>query len=253
MWGGAFPIICTSATLSNSGTFSYLKSRLGLDECADLILGSPFDYKKQVLLYVPDDLEEPSDKPEYADKLTAYIQELIEASAGRAFLLFTSYRMLNAVFDRLIEKVEYRLLKQGDMSNQQLIQEFREDDSSVLLGVHSFWEGVDVKGDKLSCVIIDKLPFAVPDNPTTKARCSKIEENGGNWFKEYSIPQAQIRLKQGFGRLIRTENDRGVVAIMDSRIHNKFYGKEFMKYLPHCRGTKKIEKAKEFLSSPTED
>ena len=253
LWGGAFPIICTSATLSNSGTFSYLKSRLGLDECADLILGSPFDYKKQVLLYVPDDLEEPSDKPEYADKLTAYIQELIEASAGRAFLLFTSYRMLNAVFDRLIEKVEYRLLKQGDMSNQQLIQEFREDDSSVLLGVHSFWEGVDVKGDKLSCVIIDKLPFAVPDNPTTKARCSKIEENGGNWFKEYSIPQAQIRLKQGFGRLIRTENDRGVVAIMDSRIHNKFYGKEFMKYLPHCRGTKKIEKAKEFLSSPTED
>ena len=147
--------------------------------------------------------------------------------------------MLNSVFDRIIDEVPFRLLKQGDMSNERLIKDFREDDNTCLMGVHSFWEGVDVKGERLSCVIIDKLPFAVPDNPTHKARCAKIEADGGNWFRDYAIPQAQIRLKQGFGRLIRTKNDRGVVAIMDSRIHTKFYGKEFMRYLPHCQAQRR--------------
>jgi len=117
------------------------------------------------------------------------------------------------------------------------------------MGVHSFWEGVDVKGERLSCVVIDKLPFAVPDTPTNQARCDQIEKEGGNWFKDYSIPQAQIRLKQGFGRLIRTKSDCGVVAILDSRIHKKFYGKEFLRYLPHCKGTKKIERVREFLGT----
>ena len=135
------------------------------------------------------------------------------------------------------------------MSNERLIKEFREDPEACLMGVHSFWEGVDVKGERLSCVIIDKLPFAVPDTPTNKARCERIEREGGNWFGEYSVPQAQIRLKQGFGRLIRTKSDYGVVAILDTRIHKKFYGKEFLKYLPRCKGTKNVSKIRSFLSS----
>lgn len=249
LWGGVESVICTSATLSNSGTFCYIKGRLGVGDCSERILGSPFDFKSQALLYVPDDLEFPSEKREYADSVAARIKELLLASGGRAFLLFTSYRMLNAVYERLVDDVPFRLLKQGEMSNERLTQAFREDETTCLMGVHSFWEGVDVKGERLSLVIIDKLPFAVPDSPTHKARCEAIEREGGNWFRDYAIPQAQIRLKQGFGRLIRTKTDYGVVAILDSRIHKKFYGKEFLRYLPHCRGTKRVAKVREFLGT----
>lgn len=250
VWGTIDSVVCTSATLSNSGTFCYTKKRLGVEETGEAILGSPFDFDSQALLYVPDDLEFPSEKDEYADSVAARIKELLIAAKGRAFMLFTSYRMLNAVFNRLVDDVPYRLLRQGEMSNERLIQEFREDDNTCLMGVHSFWEGVDVKGERLSLVVIDKLPFAVPDHPIHKARCEAIEREGGNWFRDYSIPQAQIRLKQGFGRLIRQKTDYGVVAILDSRIHKKFYGREFLRYLPHCRGTKKIERVREFLASP---
>ena len=249
LWDSVPSTVCTSATLSNSGSFNYIRSRLGTPPCNELILDSPFDFRTQSLVYVPDDLEFPSEKPEYADAVAERIKELLIAAGGRAFLLFTSYRMLNAVFDRLDGDVPFRLLKQGEMSNDRLIKEFREDDETCLMGVHSFWEGVDVKGERLSCVIIDKLPFAVPDSPVHKARCDQIEQQGGNWFSDYSIPQAQIRLKQGFGRLIRTKTDRGVVAILDSRIHKKYYGKQFIKYLPTCRGTKNLSSAKEFLES----
>jgi len=249
LWGSIDSIVCTSATLSNSGTFKYIKSRLGAPDCAELILGSPFDFKNQALLYVPDDLEPPSDKPEYADAVAERIRELLLASNGRAFILFTSYRMLNEVYNRLFGSVPFRLLKQGDMSNERLIEEFREDTNTCLMGVHSFWEGVDVKGERLSCVIIDKLPFSVPDTPINRARCEQIEREGGNWFTEYAIPQAQIRLKQGFGRLIRTKTDVGVVAILDVRIRSKYYGKEFVRCLPQCRGTKDIEIVREFLGT----
>ncbi len=247
LWNSIDSIICTSATLSNSGTFCYLKSRLGAPDSNELILGSPFDFKHQALLYVPDDLDQPSEKTEYADAVSDRIREILIAAGGRAFLLFTSYRMLNEVFNRLQDRLPFRLLRQGEMSNERLIKEFREDESTCLMGVHSFWEGVDVKGERLSCVIIDKLPFSVPDTPTNKARCAQIEAEGGNWFAEYAIPQAQIKLKQGFGRLIRTKTDCGVVAILDSRIHHKYYGREFLRYLPHCPGTKKVERIREFL------
>lgn len=249
LWDKMDSVICTSATLSNSGTFCYIRNRLGAPDCGEAILGSPFDFQSQALLYVPDDFDEPSEKPEYADAVAGRIKEILIAAKGRAFLLFTSYRMLNAVFDRLVSSVPFRLLKQGEMSNQRLLKEFRESEDTCLMGVHSFWEGVDVKGERLSCVVIDKLPFAVPDSPIHKARCDAIEQEGGNWFKEYSIPQAQIRLKQGFGRLIRTQSDRGVVAILDSRIHRKYYGREFLRHLPRCPGTKKINRVKEFLYS----
>lgn len=249
LWGNAESVICTSATLSNSGTFGYVKKRLGIQESDEVILGSPFNFREQALLYVPDDLDMPSERPEYADEVSDRIRELLLAAKGRAFALFTSYRMMNAVFDRLVDNVPFRLLRQGEMSNDRLIKEFREDDNTCLMGVHSFWEGVDVKGERLSCVIIDKLPFSVPDTPTNKARCEQIEREGGNWFTDYAIPQAQIKLKQGFGRLIRTKTDCGVVAILDVRIHKKFYGKEFLKYLPHCPGTKRLPKVREFLGS----
>jgi ATP-dependent DNA helicase DinG len=247
LWERIDSVVCTSATLSNSGTFSYIKSRLGVPNCDELILGSPFDYRSRVLLYVPEDLDDPSETPEYADKLSQRIGDILLASRGRAFILFTSYRMMNAVFDRLKDRVPFRLLRQGEMSNERLILEFREDESTCLMGVHSFWEGVDVKGERLSCVIIDKLPFAVPDNPINKARCEQIASEGGDWFRDYAIPQAQIRLRQGFGRLIRTKTDYGVVAILDSRIRRKFYGREFLRHLPRCRITSSVEDIREFL------
>lgn len=252
LWGNNESVICTSATLSNSGTFNYIKKRLGTPECNEIMLGSPFDYMSQALLYVPEDLAQPSERWEYADSVAERIKELLIAANGRAFILFTSYRMLNSVFDRLADDVPFRLLKQGDMSNERLIQEFREDPATCLMGVHSFWEGVDVKGERLSCVIIDKLPFGVPNSPMNKARCDQIVKEGGDWFNDYAIPQAQIRLKQGFGRLIRTKTDYGVVAILDSRIHTKRYGKEFLRYLPHCPGTKKVERIKKFLGTEEE-
>lgn len=247
LWDKVDSVICTSATLSNSGGFSYIRSRLGAEECGEAVLGSPFDFRSQALLYVPEDLDIPSEKREYADAVADRIKEILLAANGRAFLLFTSYRMLNAVFDRLVDDVPFRLLKQGEMSNERLIQEFRENDDTCLMGVHSFWEGVDVKGERLSCVIIDKLPFAVPDSPTHKARCDQIVQAGGDWFSDYAVPQAQIRLKQGFGRLIRTKTDRGIVAILDSRIHKKRYGKTFLRYLPRCRGTKDVARIRDFL------
>ena len=249
LWNRTDTVVCTSATLSNSGTFCYIKNRLGIDETNELILGSPFDFMSQSLLYVPDDLECPSASEDYADSLADRIREILLATNGRAFMLFTSYRMMHSVFDRLADTVPFRLLVQGDMANERLLEEFRKDPRACLMGVHSFWEGVDVKGERLTCVIIDKLPFAVPDTPVNKARCDRIQREGGNWFAEYAVPQAQIRLKQGFGRLIRTKSDYGVVAILDSRIHRKYYGKEFLRYLPRCKGTKSVSKIRSFLSS----
>lgn len=250
LWCRKDSVILTSATLSNSGGFSYIRSRLGLPEDAiDLVLGSPFNYREQAMLYVPRDLDFPSEKWEYCESVAGRIEEIVKLSCGRAFLLFTSYRMLNAVYDILRDRLPYKLLRQGEMSNDRLLDEFRNTENACLFGVHSFWEGVDVKGEQLSCVIIDKLPFAVPDSPINKARCDAITSGGGDWFTDYAVPQAQIRLKQGFGRLIRTKSDRGIVAILDSRLMKKRYGKEFLRYLPSCGGSTRLEDVGEFFSS----
>ncbi|MBI2842549.1 MAG: DEAD/DEAH box helicase family protein [Armatimonadetes bacterium] len=250
LWDRLESAVLTSATLANSDGFSYVRSRLGVGEDAiERVLGSPFNYREQTILYVPKDLDFPSERQEYADSVADRVEELVRISGGRSFLLFTSYRMLNAVYDRLVGRLPYSLLRQGDMSNDRLLAEFREAENACLLGVHSFWEGVDVKGEKLSCVIIDKLPFAVPDSPINKARCDAIEKSGGNWFMQYAVPQAQIRLKQGFGRLIRTKNDRGIVAILDSRLLKKYYGKEFLRYLPSCRGTSRLDDVEKFFGA----
>ena len=248
LWKKVDTAVLTSATLSNSGAFDYIKGRLGLQECREAIEDSPFDFQSQCLVYIPRHLDFPSEKPEYADRVAAEIEEIVRASRGRAFLLFTSYRMLNAVYDRLFDRLPFAMMKQGEMSNEALVQKFLEEENACLFGVHSFWEGVDIRGEALSCVVIDKLPFGVPDSPVNRARVDAIKEAGGDWFKEYAMPQAQMRLKQGFGRLIRTKDDRGIVAILDSRLLKKFYGKEFLRFLPNAPVTSDIGEIRKFFA-----
>ena len=247
LWRQVNTAVLTSATLSNSGTFGYLRARLGVPECVETIQDSPFDFEKQCLVYVPRHLPFPSESGEYADLVAGEIEGIVQASQGRAFLLFTSYRMMNAVYERLCGKLPFAMMKQGEMSNEALVQKFLEEENGCLFGVHSFWEGVDIRGERLSCVVIDKLPFAVPDSPVNKARVDAITESGGDWFKEYSMPQAQMRLKQGFGRLIRTTKDHGVVAILDSRLVKKSYGREFLRFLPQTPVTHKLSDIREFF------
>jgi len=251
LWPKVASAILTSATLSNSGTFDYIRARLGLSECVERIEGSPFDFARQALLYVPAHFDPPSEKEEYTQAVIEEIKRLIHIVKGRTFVLFTSYRMLNAAYNALIGHLPYPTFRQGEASNPKLLEAFRAAGDGVLFGTHSFWEGVDVQGDALSCVIIDRLPFSVPDTPINRARVEAIEEAGGDWFNEYAMPQAQIRLKQGFGRLIRTRQDRGVVAILDSRIVKKYYGRQFLKYLPPCQKTQRLEDVKEFMEGQT--
>lgn len=247
LWKTTNSVILTSATIANSGGFSYIKSRLGINDCDEAVEDSPFDFAKQCLLYVPRHLEFPNDSFQYADKVAGEIEQIVKASGGRAFLLFTSYRMMNAVHERLSGRLPYMLMKQGDLSNEELVREFLKHENACLFGVHSFWEGVDIKGEALSCVVIDKLPFATPDSPMNKARAEAVTSSGGNGFTDYAIPQAQMRLKQGFGRLIRSSSDRGVVAILDSRLVKKAYGREFLRFLPQCPMTFNKEDVKAFF------
>lgn len=235
LWTKVESAVLTSATLSNSGGFSYLRSRLGVPEPAvERVIGSPFDFKQQAILYVPGHLPEPPKQavPAYTDSLAKEIERIVTLSDGRAFLLFTSRRMLNDVYALLADRLPYPLFRQGDMPPARLLDAFRESGNGCLFGTQTFWEGVDVQGDALSCVVIDRLPFAVPDSPINKARTEAISAAGGDWFTEFSVPQAQIRLKQGFGRLIRTHTDRGIVCILDKRLMSKGYGKEFVRHLP---------------------
>ena len=240
-------VVLTSATLANSGTFSYQRARLGVpEEAVECIVGSPFDYKRQAMLYVPGHLPAPAPVPAYTEKVVAEIERILRLSEGRAFLLFTSRAMLNTVYEHLQEKLPFPLFKQGDLPPGKLVEAFKASENGCLLGVQTFWEGVDVQGEALSCVIIDRLPFAVPDSPVTKARTQAIIEAGGDWFREYSVPQAQIRLKQGFGRLIRTRADRGLVCILDTRLITKDYGAEFVRYLPPASRASKWPRVERF-------
>jgi ATP-dependent DNA helicase DinG len=235
LWQPIQSVVLTSATLANSGGFSYMKERLGLSgDLVEKVVGSPFDFKRQALLYVPAGLPPPpkvSETP-YIEAVADEIERVVNLTGGRAFLLFTSRRMLNEVYAQLERRLSFPLFKQGDMPPARLLDEFRESGNGCLFGVQTFWEGVDVQGEALSCVVIDRLPFAVPDSPITRARTEAITQAGGDWFRDFSIPQAQIRLKQGFGRLIRTQHDRGIVCLLDSRVLTRNYGPEFVKYLP---------------------
>ena len=253
LWTLGIPTIMTSATLSTSKTeegFKYIKERLGLteeEELETIQLGAPFDYEKNAFLYVPDDIPAPNNGKEYIRKISEIVEELIDISEGNAFVLFTSYKMMSEVYSNIFLGTKYNILKQGDMSNEKLIQAFKQKENSVLFGVSSFWEGVDVKGEKLRMVILDKIPFPVPSSPLIKSKCDFIDQKNGNSFREYSIPNACIKLKQGFGRLIRTKNDVGVVAILDSRIHTQFYRNQILSAIPQCKGTKRLNKVRTFF------
>ncbi len=223
--------ILTSATLAVSGDFEFLKKRLGMESARSLVVTSPFDFQKQALLYIPQHMPDPRSQS-FAASAAQEIAKILTLSEGRAFCLFTSYSQMRAVHDRVIFEVPYPLLLQGSKPRNVLLEEFRSTPNAVLFATSSFWQGVDVQGDQLSCVIIDKLPFAVPTDPVVEARSNQIKEAGGKPFYEYQIPQAAIALKQGFGRLIRAKSDRGVLVLLDTRITAQRYGQIFFDSLP---------------------
>lgn len=237
-----------SATLSIAGSFAHFRERLGLSEAQEVLLDSPFDYAHNALLYLPSGMPEVND-PTYTDAVVAAALPLIEASGGRAFLLFTSHRALAAAAERLRPRLGYPLLVQGEAPRRQLLERFRELGNAVLLGTASFWEGVDVKGPALSLVVIDRLPFASPGDPLLKARLAAIERVGREPFMEYQLPQAVLALKQGVGRLIRDSADTGVMMICDPRLTQRGYGRVFLDSLPPMRRCHERREAEAFLAA----
>lgn len=243
--------VFTSATLSVGEDFSHFASRLGLAETPTLRIASPFDYESQALLYLPEGMPDPT-RPEYVDAVIDASLPLLDASGGGAFLLFTSHRALQRGAARLRERWEWAtdlpVLVQGESPRERLLQQFREHGSAVLLGTASFWEGVDVKGQALRLVVIEKLPFASPEDPLVKSRIDHLRRHGGNPFRDYQLPEAVLALKQGFGRLIRSEDDRGLIAICDPRLLGKSYGRVFRASLPEMPATRDLGEATRFLA-----
>ncbi|MGS2720348.1 ATP-dependent DNA helicase [Paraglaciecola aestuariivivens] len=240
--------VFTSATLMVDGGFKHFQRQMGLNSASTLALDSPFDYPKQAMLCVPRFLPEPNAKDMRATLLEISVQ-LVKASRGRCFLLFTSHATLNAIADKLADKISNPILVQGSTTKRALLESYIENKDAVLLGTGAFWEGVDVRGDDLTCVLIDKLPFASPDDPLLQARIEDCRKAGGNPFAQLQIPQAAIALKQGAGRLIRDESDKGVLVICDNRLVTKDYGKVFMGSLPDMHRTRDLNKAIAFLQS----
>ena len=241
-------VVLTSATLSSGGNFAFIRDRLGLDAAEDLIAESTFDYQRQAILYLPPAMPDPRSR-EWQSAAVDEVIKIINATEGRAFVLSTSLAGMQSLYENVFMEVDYPCLVQGSASKGQLLKRFRETPNAVLFATSSFWQGVDVRGEQLSCVIIDKLPFAVPTDPIVAARQRSIEDSGGSSFYEYSVPQAIIALKQGLGRLIRSTTDRGVLAILDPRLRTKGYGRTFLQSLPPCRVTSRIDDLASILSS----
>ena len=239
--------IFTSATLSVAGDFDHFTRQLGLDDPVALALGSPFDYAHQALCYLPEGLPDPNAR-DYTERVIAATLPVLEASKGRAFLLFTSHRALRIAADLLQDKVPYPLFVQGTAPRHRLLNEFRASGNGVLLGAASFWEGVDVAGEALSCVVIDKLPFAAPDDPVLQARLEALARAGGNPFTEWQVPAAVIALKQGAGRLIRDVHDRGVLVLCDPRLTTRGYGRLFLASLPPLLRTRALGDVQRFFA-----
>jgi ATP-dependent DNA helicase DinG len=238
--------VFTSATLMVDGGFTHFQRQMGLNNATTLSLDSPFDYPNQAMLCVPRFLPEPNAREMRATLLDISIK-LVKASRGRCFLLFTSHATLNAIASQLVDEIDNPILVQGSTTKRALLESYIENKDAVLLGTGAFWEGVDVRGDDLTCVLIDKLPFASPDDPLLQARIEDCRKSGGNPFVQLQIPQAAIALKQGAGRLIRDETDKGVLVICDNRLVTKDYGKIFMGSLPDMRRTRDLQKAVDFL------
>ena len=238
--------VLTSATLAVGGGFEYIRNRLGLEHAREVVLPSHFDYESQAVLYVPPDLPDPR-TPQFAARAADRIRRLLEITRGRAFCLFTSYAQMNEIYQRLLGELEYPMLLQGDAPKSALLEEFRVTPNAVLFATSSFWQGVDVQGEQLSCVIIDRLPFAVPSDPVVAARVRAVDDAGGNASFQYQVPAAVITLKQGFGRLIRSLHDRGLLCLLDNRILKKQYGRVFLESLPRYRRTSELGVVEQFF------
>lgn len=239
-------VVLTSATLTVQGGFDHIARRLGLVGARELMVPSHFDYGRQALLYLPPYLPDPRDAgfvPQAAERM----RKVLELSRGRAFCLFTSYAQMREMYERMLVELPFPLLLQGTAPRKALMDEFRTTPNAVLFGTSSFWQGVDVLGEQLSCVIIDRLPFAVPSDPVMRARMEAIENAGGKPFYDLQIPQAVITLKQGFGRLIRSSSDRGVLMLLDNRVQRQSYGKVFLDSLPPYRMTQDILEVERFF------
>ncbi len=248
LWSKLECAVLTSATLAVGGGFEYIRQRLGLEHARETVLPSHFDYESQALMYVPPDLPDPR-TPQFAASAAAQIRKLLEITRGRAFVLFTSYAQMNEIHQRLLGEVEFPMLRQGDAPKSALLEEFRLTPNAVLFATSSFWQGVDVQGEQLSCVIIDRLPFAVPSDPVVAARVKAIDAEGGNAFFQYQVPAAVITLKQGFGRLIRSLHDRGLLVLLDNRILKKQYGRVFVESLPNYKKTTEMRVVEEFFGA----
>lgn len=240
-------VVLTSATLTVQGNFDHIRRRLGLNHGRELVVPSHFHYGEQALLYLPQEMPDPRDAG-FTDAAADKICEVLEITKGRAFCLFTSYAQMHRIHDQLMARIGFPLLLQGTAPRNALLEEFRITPNAVLLGTSSFWQGVDVQGEQLSCVIVDKLPFAVPSDPVVAARMKAIEAEGGNAFAEYQVPTAVIALKQGFGRLIRSLHDRGVLVLLDPRLERQRYGRIFLESLPPYRVTQRISDVKTFFA-----
>jgi ATP-dependent DNA helicase DinG len=239
-------VVLTSATLAVDGGFQYIRGRLGLDHARELVVPSHFNYETQAMLYVPPQMPDPR-SPEFTRQASEIIRQVLELSHGRAFCLFTSYAQMFEIHDRLSFELDFPLLLQGTAPKNALLKEFRSTPNAVLFATSSFWQGVDVQGDQLSCVIIDRLPFAVPSDPVVAARVNSVNESGGNAFFDYQVPAAVIALKQGFGRLIRSLNDRGVLVLLDNRIVKQRYGRVFLNSLPRYSSASTLDDVREFF------
>jgi ATP-dependent DNA helicase DinG len=244
-------VILTSATLTVGGRFDYIRQRLGIDHAKERTLPPEFDYPKQALLYLPRKMPDVRDAG-FSSKAADEIVQMLEHSQGRAFCLFTSYSQMNELFERVRSRVSFPMLLQGTAPRSALLEKFKNTEGAVLFATASFWQGVDVPGEQLSCVIVDRLPFAVPSDPIVAARVQALQEDGRNAFAEFQVPQAVLSLKQGFGRLIRTKTDRGVLALLDTRIQRMPYGKIFLESLPRYRVTQELNDVARFLDGSKE-
>ena len=227
LWDGDVTAVLVSATLDPR----FVRRRLGLADAREVVLPSPYDFREQALVYVPARLPEPR-SPGYFDRLADEVVALCRLSSGRALVLTSSYRALDELVDRCASRLYFPVLRQGDAPRERLLERFREEVDSILFATSTFWQGVDIQGESLSLLVIDKLPFAAPGDPLVEARCERIAREGGDWFAEYALPAAVLQLRQGFGRLIRGHGDEGVVAILDPRLRTRAYGRRFLEALP---------------------
>lgn len=241
-------VVLTSATLAVAGRFDFLRQRLGFSNGLERVLPTEFDYRAQALLYIPSRMPDVRDAA-FPEKATQEITRLIEITEGRAFCLFTSLSQMKEIYGRVRKAVDFPLLLQGTSPRPALLEKFRNTPNAVLFATSSFWQGVDVPGEQLSCVIVDRLPFAVPSDPVVAARVRALQEEGRNPFAEYQVPEAVLALKQGFGRLIRARTDRGVLAILDNRIERMQYGKIFLASLPEYSITREIADVERFMQA----